>query len=193
MSNDVFKKAILVKSMELSDYVYDDLRVPVSAVRLSGSQPPTSTLYKGGEVLAFPHNSEKTLYFTAQLPHGYDEGENIEFHTHYAIETAGADGETAENLKWIFTHSWSNISAEIPDASTVPVTIDLKAAAAETHYRGQVAATISGTGKNISSILICSLTRDISVANNYAANVYLISLDFHVPINTLGSASPGVK
>lgn len=181
------------KTLELAEVVYDDVRTPISTVRLSGSQPPTTTLYKGGEVLAFPHTAAKTIYFNVQLPHSYKEAGNLEFHIHYAIETSGANGVNPENVKWDFTYSWSNMTAAIPDATSDSATIDVKALTSATHYRGQIVASIDGTGKNISSMLICSLTRDVAVANNYAANVYLMEVDFHYPIDTLGSRQAGVK
>jgi len=46
---------------------------------------------------------------------------------------------------------------------------------------------ISGTGKKISSMLICSLTRDVGVANDYADDAYFLEADFHYEINTVGS------
>lgn len=48
-------------------------------------------------------------------------------------------------------------------------------------------ATITGTSKNVSSMLICSLTRDVSVANDYADNAYLVEVDSHFQIDTIGS------
>jgi hypothetical protein len=180
------------KTIELTEEVYDDIRNPVTAIRLAGAQPPTETAYKGGIVYAFPSNANKTLYFNVQLPHKYEEGQDIEFHIHYAIPVAGAGGG-AENVKWDLTYSWSNINAAIPAESTASATIDVQSLSADTHYRGQIVGTITGTSKNISSMLICSLTRDVSVANDYASSAYLMEVDFHVPMNTIGSRQPGTK
>jgi hypothetical protein len=180
------------KTIELQQVVYDDMRTPVNAVRLAGAQPPAETAYRGGMVLAFTDVADKSLYFNVQLPHEYKEGDDLEMHIHYALPTAGAGGG-AENVKWDLTHSWSNIDAAIPVESTVNQTIDVQSLSANTHYRGQIVATISGTGKNISSMLICSITRDTGVANNYSDDVYVLEVDFHITKNTMGSRQAGTK
>jgi hypothetical protein len=180
------------KTIELTEEVYDDIRNPVTAIRLAGAQPPTETSYRGGIVYAFPSNANKTLYFNVQLPHKYEEGQDIEFHIHYALPVAGAGGG-AENVKWEVTYAWSNIDGAIPVETTTTQTIDVQSQSANTHYRGQIISAITGTSKNISSMLICSLTRDTTVANDYASSVYLMEVDFHVPMNTIGSRQPGTK
>jgi hypothetical protein len=181
------------KTLELAEVVWDDLRTPVSQVRLAGSKPPTSTLYKGGEVLAFPSNADKTIYFNVQLPHKYKLGEDIEFHIHYVLPTAGS-GLGAENVKWDFTYAWADIGDAIPAETPVPATLDMQNKSADTHYLGEIAGTIDGSGiSGVSSMLICSLTRDTTVANNYTDDVYLMEVDFHFPINTLGSRQEAVK
>jgi len=181
------------KTLELAEVVWDDLRTPVSQVRLSGSQPPTSTLYKGGEVLAFPSNADKTIYFNVQLPHKYKLGEDIEFHIHYVLPTTGS-GLGAENVKWDFTYAWADIGDAIPAETPVPATLDMQNKSADTHYLGEIAGTIDGSGiSGVSSMLICSLTRDTTVANNYTDDVYLMEVDFHFPLNTLGSRQEAVK
>ena len=54
--------------------VWDDMRFPVSAVRLGGTFPPAAVAYQSGTVLAFdtgPNNENVT--FNAQLPHSWKE------------------------------------------------------------------------------------------------------------------------
>ena len=72
--------------------VFDDLRVPISAIRLAGAQPPSETAYKGGSVLAFSSVADKTIYFTVQIPHSYKEAAIIEPHIHWVLPVAGAGG-----------------------------------------------------------------------------------------------------
>ena len=171
---------------------WDDLRFPTSSVRLSPAQPPTETSYVSGLVLSFPTTADKTIFFNVQMPHAWKESSDIEFHVHYALSLAGS-GVGAENVKWDFTHSWSNINGSIPAATTVNKTIDVQDLTTSTHYLGEVAGTISGAGKTFSSCLICSLTRDVGVANDYGGSVYFISGDFHYQIDTFGSREELVK
>lgn len=161
-----------------NDYPYDDLRTPVSAIRLSGSQPPTSELYRGSSVLAFPSNADKTIYFEFQMSHMWAMGTPLDFHIHYVIPTSGA-GAGAENVKWDFTYSWASIGESFPTETTVNTTIDVQDVVADVHGYGDIANIQEGGTHSVSSILLCSLTRDVSVADDYSDDVYMVSLDIH--------------
>lgn len=165
---------------------WDDAVGNINAVKLDPTNPPIAVAYHDGYVLEFPETANKKLYFTIQLSHSYQESSAIEFHIHYAIETNGA-GAGAENVKFNLTHSWSNVNGEIPASTPLDATFDVQNYVDDTHYLGEIAASISGAGKTVSSILLCSLERDTAVANNYGASVYLLSLDFHIKKDSLGS------
>lgn len=165
--------------------IWDDLQVPVSLIRLPAANPPSVAAYKGGQVLSFSSASDNYIYFNAQLPHTYKEGTDIVFHFHWVIPTAGAGGG-AENVKWDVTYSWANIDASFPAESSGTVTVDVQDDTADDHMVDNI-VTITGTGKTISSMLICSLQRDVSVANDYADVTYLVGIDFHHEIDTAGS------
>jgi hypothetical protein len=196
-TNEVAASDLLVdcgtnKTVELQHAVWDDLRVPITSIRLGGVRPPTETAYRGGLVAAFSSVSDNTIYFDAQLPHTYKQGTDIKVHIHWTLPTAGA-GAGAENVKWDLTYSWQNIDGGTwPVESTATVTIDVQNFNADTHEVDGI-ATLSGTGKNISSMLICSLTRDVSVANDYGDDAYLVEVDFHYEIDTQGSRQEFIK
>ena len=170
----------------LKENVWDDMRFPASSVKGGGAFDTTPTAYKSGIVEAFstgPNN--ESVQFIGQLPHGYKEGSDLDFHLHWTIPTSGAGGG-AENVKWDFTYSWANIDGSFPAATSATVTVDVQNITADDHVLTDI-ATLAGTGKSISSILICSLTRDVGVANDYADDAYFIEADFHYKINTVGS------
>jgi len=174
------------KTLRLVQPVYDDLRFSPGSVKGAGTFPPTDTAYKGGYILGFstgPNN--EAIQFTAQLPHKYKEGTDIVFHLHWTIPASGAGGG-AENVKWDFTHSWANAGVVFPANSSATVTVDVQNDVLDTHMLDNV-VTISGAGKTISSVLICSLTRDVGVANDYANDAYFLEADFHFQIDTMGS------
>lgn len=53
---------------------------------------------------------------------------------------------------------------------------------------------LDGTGKKISSILICRIWRNSSnAADTYTDDAGLLSLDFHYQIDTVGSRAQYVK
>lgn len=179
-------------TIELIQSVYDDLRTPVGSVKGAGAFPPTDTAYRGSYILAFstgPNN--ESIQFSVQLPHTYKEGTNIVPHLHWTIPTAGS-GAGAENVKWDFTYSWANINSAFPVQTSDTITIDVQNDSANDHMMDNF-STISGAGKGISSMLLCSLTRDISVANDYAHDVYFLEFDFHYQVNTLGSRQITIK
>lgn len=167
--------------------VWDDVQVNIGNVR-TGSSTPTWTAYKGSEILAFDKSQDNKIFFTAQLPHEYKEGSDICFHIHLAYPDSGT-GDT----RWIFTYSWANIGSDFPTESTV--TIDIASPEdTDNHHYAEIAPLISGTGKTMSSVLLCSLTREGTHANDdYDDDAYLVALDFHVEKDTVGSRTEITK
>jgi len=165
---------------------WDDLRLSSSAISLTGANTPTPTAFKGGYVLAFSTSPpNEAVYFNIQLPHEYAEGTDINPHLHWVIPTAGAGGG-AENIKWTFTYSWANKQVAFPTESSSSVTIDVQNTPANTHFYTDV-GWMKGNGRLISSMAICSLTRDVSVANDYTHDIYLLEFDFHYQKDKLGT------
>jgi len=166
---------------------WEDLRFPASSVRLGGAAPATFQAYKDGGVLAFATTPDQYIYIIAQMPHAWEQGTDIEVHIHWTIPTAGS-GVGAENVKWDLTYSWSDIGDAIPNSSADTLTRDVQNLAADLHMLNSF-GTITGTGFTKSGILIISLKRDVSVANDYADDVYLLELDIHYKINRAGSST----
>ena len=119
------------------------------------------------------------------MPHGYQLGSDIEFHIHWTPKVSGAGGG-AENVKWDLTYSWASIGSAFPASSPLTVTTDVQDVAADDHILSEV-GDLAGTDKGMSSMLLCSLKRDTSVANNYADEAYVVAIDFHFKKDTIGS------
>jgi hypothetical protein len=97
--------------------VEEDLRFPVSAVKVHSDKPPTWVAYKAGEVLSFSDElvaNEQSISFVAQFPHRRKLGEAIDVHIHWV----GADN-TAGNVYWEFSYSWASMEEVFPAATTV--------------------------------------------------------------------------
>lgn len=169
--------------------VWNDQQINISSVRLPAANAPTWTAYKGSQVLAFSGSQDNTIHFTAQLMHKYKEGNDIKFHIHYTPED-----NAAGNARWVFTHSWANEEEAFPAETTV-TTILATPEVTDQHTRGEIAEPISGTGKTISSILLCSLTRTGTHGDDTYDNkaVYLDALDFHIEADTVGSRTEMAK
>jgi hypothetical protein len=181
------------KTLELQSAVWDDLRTPANNVKLDSTKPPTETLYRSGQVLSFVKNSNNKIYFNVQIPHNYKIGSDLEFHIHIVLPINGA-GLGAENIKFDFTYSWADINSDFPIATPVEATLDVQNKIADNHILMEIAKIIDGSLiDSVSSMLICSLERDVSVANNYDNSVYLLEVDFHYQIDTMGSRQEVIK
>ena len=166
---------------------WEDLRFPVSAIRLGGASPATAQAYRGGEVLAFANNVNQYVYLTAQLPHSWVEGSNITAHIHWTIPAGGLGGG-AENVKWDLTYSWANMNASFPVQSSATLTRNVASVAANTHlYDAWV--ELNGAGKTMSSMIIISIKRDTTVANNYGSAALLLEFDIHYRQDSIGSVN----
>jgi hypothetical protein len=175
---------------------YEDLRTPVNSLKLSGVKPPTWTAYKSGEVLAFSDQAvagnEEIVFFQLQMPHNYKEGTDISIHVHFVPED-NAGG----NVYWMLTYSW----ATIDDAFAAATTVYIAAACGTTTDAHRVAyfADIDGSpgdvNKLISSMLICKLQRNSSDAlDTYTGkSAYLLEVDVHYQVDSLGSSTALVK
>jgi len=198
MKNGMHKGYGTSEALEQHLGYWDDIRFPSSAVRLSGSQPPTAVAYKGGLVLSFSSVSDKTIYFNAQMPHGYETSDDLDFHLHYVLPSAGGAGG-AENMKFDMTYAWADINGAIPAETTLTATMDVQNQAADTHYLFDMGAVLTSNrgaatpAGGVSSMLICSLTRDVSVASDYSSNIYLMESDFHYRFNSPGSREEYLK
>lgn len=175
-------------TFELNPPVYDDLQINVSTARSPASLAPTWTPYKGSQVPAFSDSQVNVIYFTAQLPHGYKEGSNLEFHIHVAYPD-----NTWGKSRWYMTYSWANIGDTFPVALSADK-IQTSMNTTDYHQLISLTSTINGTGKEISSILLCSIQRTgTALEDDYGNVIYLVGADFHYQKDTLGSKTEHAK
>ena len=170
-----------------NDLPWDDLRTPISSVRFpAASTPPTPRLILSSfYVDGFSSSTDQTIYFELQMPHRWMEGDAIEAHVHWTIPTSGA-GAGAETVCWALNYSWANIGDVFPAATLVSGTADVQDKVQNEHLLTEVAHRIDAEDKRASSVILCSLFRDVS-EDNYAAEAYLVSVDFHYRSDSDGS------
>lgn len=179
--------SIATDAIMYTDTYWDDIRTPSNLSKKVPGKEAKDQAYKGGVVISFEDGADQAVSFNVQLPHGYKLGSDLEFHIHIALPTAGA-GAGVENVAFDFTYSWANINNEFPAETTVSDTTDVQDYAADTHRLIEIGGSLDGSAiTGVSSMLICSLTRDVSVDDNYADDVYLIELDFHYQFDAPGS------
>lgn len=168
--------------------VWDDQQIELSGAQLHPSESPTWVVYKGGMALEFGANLTETIFFIAQLSHRRKNDSDIDFHVHQTQ----VDVLTG-NVRWIFTHSWASLEGIFPTETTIAALAACDGVPDKHMYRDLV-DPIVGAGKGISSMLVCSLTRDGDhVDDTYAGNILLLAADFHILLNTAGSRQQTVK
>jgi len=168
---------------------WDDVSISMSQVRSPASLSPAWRAYKQSYVPGFSASAVNVLYFSAQLPHSYMEGSDIEFHIHAAYQDA-----LSGNSTWYFSYSWANIGDTFPVPEEVTVYDIPSPELVDTHQLIQIAPLIDGAGKKISSILLCSIQRlGNTDGDNYPSEIYLISGDFHIRKNSIGSYTETMK
>lgn len=172
--------------------VWDDLRVVPGAFQFAGNSDPTIASWQPGgsgttfKVYKFQENNE--IFFTCQLPHSYKQGTNIIAHLHWTPGDRGDDEGTA-TVAWKVDYSWANFDTNFGASATA----DLSDACQSTDDEHLVTpeVVITGTGKTISSILVCRLWRDSSgdtwVGTTTAQSPAILEFDFHFEIDTVGS------
>ena len=172
----------------LTDECWDDMSIAMANAKVPAANAPTWRDYKQTQVPAFSASQVNVLYFSAQLPHSYKEGSDLEFHIHVAYPDA-----VAGNSVWYFTYSWANDGDAFPAPLSVQVTKP-SIGIVDGYQRMQIVANIDGTGKTISSVLLCSIQRTGTHGDdNYGNVIYLVSGDFHYQKDAVGSRQMLVK
>jgi len=173
-----------------TDTIWDDQQVNLGSVGV-GSSAPTWTAYRGGEVLAFDKAQSNLIYFNIQLSHKYKLGSNIEFHLHTV-----APNDTAGTVGWVMTHSIADINEEFPVETTISAVETIGLESGNMHQFFEISANI-GTAAELSSIIICSLYRDgpaaVAASDTYNNDIYLVALDAHIELDTVGSRTELTK
>ena len=192
-ADEIDADSIETDAILYTDTYWDDLRTPSNQSKKVPGKEAKDQAYRGGVVIKFEDGADQAISFNVQLPHAYKTGSDIEFHAHIVLPTAGAGGG-AENVKFDFTHSWANINSAFPSETAVSATFDVQDYTVDTHKLIEIAETIDGSAiTDVSSMIICSLTRDVSVSDNYTDDVYMTEVDFHYQIDAPGSADEYVK
>lgn len=185
--------------------VWDDIRVPVTSTKLGGSRDPGFTVFKtngagsqGVFIYWFDASIEEEIYFTVQMPHSWKEGTDILPHVHWIPSTTPDNTPTQQRVSWGLEYAWANIGDVFPTNTTVITNNTIYPTDTELvqykHYLTQL-SDIVGTGKTISSMLVCRLFRNAtSVAyDTYEHDAGLLEIDFHFEQDTIGSRSVTTK
>lgn len=170
---------------------WNDLVVNPSTARNSGGSAPSWAQFASTNIYAwfFADAQTNEVVFTVQLPHDYKQGSAVYPHIHWSSTTAPA----LQRVRWVMEYQWSNHTELFSATTTTSVSGYEVVGGSSTNlaaYRHNITpfGSIDGTGKTISSIIICRLYRDGSHTNdNFTNTAALFSVDFHYQVDSFGS------
>lgn len=200
-SGDIDVYTTTAKTLELQTVVWDDLRVTPGSFDRPGTSDPDLVVYNVGAggvnsyLYEFAANDIAT--FTVQLPHSYKTGEDIKVHIHWTPGPKGTT-ESGNSVGWELQYSWANINGTFGTMQTV----DLSDACDGTNHKHQMTPDVvidgspsGGDAHGISSMLICNIKRAADTwAGTGSGNLPMfLEIDFHFPIDTIGSRQSSSK
>jgi hypothetical protein len=177
---------------------WDDLRVPMSALKQGKVAPDSEDFPYGGGTSGvlmdwFSASTMNEMYFVVQMPHSWAEGTEIMPHIHWTPSQDGAASKTT--VQWGLDYSWLNLGDTHSSYTllTGSVTVPADALLVKSrHYLTPLKTSggtgILGTGKTISSMLICRIYRlPTASEDTFEGKAGVLEVDFHYQINTIGS------
>jgi hypothetical protein len=187
---------------------WDDLRVDGSRVQNSGVTAPRWATFVGGLYSNFfDDNATQSVYFNVQMPHAWLQGSDLGAHVHWTTSGAGnpnaSPAPLATKVVWSMEYQWVSIGANFSTTTNTTISgytpvsegsINNDNSLAVGEHAITPVGTISGTGKNFSSVLVCRVARLGSDTNDtYAGAAVLLSIDFHYQIDSFGTSNEFAK
>ncbi len=183
---------------------WTDLVVNPSTARNSGGFVPLWAVFVAPNVYTWFFEDAKTqeVDFSVQMPHNYKEGSKIYPHIHWSSTSAPG----SQRVRWVMDYQWVNLMdnfAATGNTSVYGTVLAVNNSTSLAAFQSVITpintggvdnAGIVGTGKKISSILLCHLYRDGNNASDtYSGSAALLSIDFHYEIDSFGSNNEYTK
>lgn len=171
-------------------FFWEDLRITLDNGSSGTALAYFSGTTAGPQIYYFRNNDGlEAMSFTVQLPHSWKEGSRIYPHLHWSPKLS-----LKGDVKWNLDYSWVNYNSEkrevFPPFTTLSI-ISKGPFEANIHDIAMLTKDnegIDGTGKKVSSILICRLWRySKDVEDTYNGDAGALFLDFHIQIDGFGS------
>ena len=175
--------------------VWDDIRVAGSNTRVGATAPTLAAFGPSGslKVMHFESGHNDEVHFEIQMPHRWKEGTNIYPHVHWTpISTATG------NVVWELEYTWISINGTFGAPGNMASAATAAGGTAWVHKMTGLSEGgnnyIDGTGKTISSMLVCRLHRNgNSGSDTLAADVAFLEFDIHYEVDSMGSKTYSTK
>lgn len=172
-------------------YGWEDLRVDGQTVRLPAASAPVWTSTGTLGAYAFTPSGGEYAYFSAQLPHGYightayqSPSDAPYWHTHFRNSATIGTGNT---VTFRLSYSVGPVNGAMSNLLTADSTYTASATLAAGYSLMTSDVLLNGTyNYKASTILLCRIERLSS--DTFADDALLLSTDFHLKMNRLGSS-----
>lgn len=177
------------------DYVltkgWDDVRVPLSSIKRLGFSDPDWVQFRADGVgstgvyaLAFDKNTDEEVFFSVQIPHDWEFGTDLHPHIHWSP----SDTDTG-SVTWKLEYTIAAINDTFDVTSLLDVTDAGDGVSRKHQYAdlGNIDMSAYTAATDVSIMLMCRLYRDVSDGDDYDADAFLLEVDFHYQIDSVGS------
>lgn len=179
--------------------VWDDLMVSPDVATKGGTPPVLTTYFGTMKLWAYQDAAADEVFFAIQIPHGWKEGTNMIPHVHWTTNTATAPDNSSNRVEWKLDYTIQKVgsvfTASLTTLSSNTITVPSTGWAQYGHNLTSL-GTITGSGLEISSVLLCRLYRNAALANTndtFAGDAFLLSFDIHYQKDMNGSRNEYTK
>ena len=192
-SGDPLRETVYLEGITYSNGYWEEISVPANAMGVLLGEAPTESNFQSGFVYFFADEAlpanEKTVHFTIEMPHDYKQGTNVIVNVHWAFR----NDEIGTKVRWRLSTSWANEGIAFPVASNLWALSNASNNDNSIHQITKFAPTV-GTGKNISSVILCYVQRNSSdVLDTYTDVAVLLGVSVLYQVDMPGSVNQWTK
>lgn len=169
--------------------VWDDLRVDLNTIGLvPGTTKPDKEIFKNGTyTYSFDASSNESVIFSVQIPHNYKTESKIEPHIHWSPSNTDTG-----NLIWKLEYTIATPGGTFGNSQSI--FSNVTASGTTLKHEMSDFTPITMTGNNISTMLICNLSRmGGDTADTFTGEAKALEFDIHYEIDTVGSRTNVTK
>lgn len=164
---------------------WDDMRVSLTKASVGSATPSLAVFRSPVQAWSFSKSALNEMFFDVQLPHNWVAGTDILPHIHWS---PGASTDTGV-VRWELEYTWASLGEAFP-AATLLDPVDVAAAGVAYQHQLTKLGTCTGTGKKLSSVLMCRVARvGNATEDTFDAVAWGLSVDFHIQVLGSGGVS----
>lgn len=163
--------------------LWETISVPGNSLLVDTASPPVQNTISGGiQAWSFITGAARTAHTSFCLPNSYVPGSEW-----YPFVQWMPDDATAGNVRWEFDYI-AVADDGVAAAATQEVMTDAAAGTALTNQHIEPDDPLSGSGLDIGSVILCSITRNgADAADTYGGSAFLVSVGVKLMKSGIGT------